>query len=93
MARANPSAATKDSARKLLVGARATPREDPSRNLGGYEAVVRVILGDHDEAVDLIRDYLAVHPEHRKGFAVRAHPWWLDLRGNRRFQALIAGAR
>src|SRR4026209_1742183 len=82
-----------DSARHVLLRARATPEEDPSRELEGTEAVIRVILGDQDEAVRLIADYLGVNPGHRKGFATRTGWWWRDLQGNPKFKALIAGAR
>jgi hypothetical protein len=82
-----------DSARRVLLRARATPEEDPSRDLEGTEAVIRVILGDQDEAVRLIADYLAVNPGHRKGFATRTGWWWRDIQGNPKFKALIAGAR
>jgi len=82
-----------DSARHVLLRARATPEEDPSRDLEGTEAVVRVILGDHDEAVRLIADYLTANPGHRKGFATRTGWWWRDIQSNPKFKALIAGAR
>jgi serine/threonine-protein kinase len=82
-----------DSARHVLLRARATPEEDPSRDLEGTEAVIRVILGDQDEAVRLIADYLTVNPGHRKGFATRTGWWWRDIQGNPKFKALIAGAR
>ena len=82
-----------DSARHVLMAARATPDVDPERELVGNEAVVRVILGDYDIAVDLIQNYLAIHPSHLKGFATRVSPWWRDLQGNERFKKLIATAR
>jgi TolB-like protein len=82
-----------DSARHVLVRARATPQEDPERELEGFEAVMRVMLGDQDEAVRLIADYLAANPAHRKGFATRTGWWWRDLQGNPKFKALLAGAR
>ena len=86
-------AALADSARHILVRARATPEEDPSRELEGDEAVIRVILGEQDEAIRLISDYLTVNPGHRKGFATRTGWWWRDIQGNPKFKALIAGAR
>jgi hypothetical protein len=55
------------------------------------EAAVRVMLGDHDEAVRLLKDYLTVNPHHRRGFANRTAPWWRDLQDNPKFKALIAG--
>lgn len=82
-----------DSARHVLLRARATPEEDPGRELSGNEAVVRVILGDHDDAVQLIANYLTANPGHRKGFATRTGWWWRDIQGNPKFKALIAGAR
>jgi serine/threonine-protein kinase len=82
-----------DSSRRVLLRARATPQEDPQRELEGFEAMVRVILGDQDEAVRLLSDYLTANPAHRKGFATRPSPWWRDLQGNPKFKALLAGAR
>lgn len=82
-----------DSARAVLLGARADATLDPRRELAGTEAAVRVILGDHDEAVRLIQDYLTVNPSHLKGFATRTGWWWRDLQTHPRFTALLAGAR
>jgi len=82
-----------DSSRHVLLRARATPQQDPDRELEGNEAVIRVILGDQDEAVRLLADYLTVHPAHRKGFATRVSPWWRDLQSNPKFKQLIAGSR
>jgi serine/threonine-protein kinase len=82
-----------DSARRVLERARAPKSVDTDRELEGYEAVMRVILGDQDEAVRLIADYLTVHPDHRRGFATRTGWWWRDLQTNQKFKALLAGAR
>lgn len=82
-----------DSARKLLESARATPDVDPGRELAGNEAVVRVILGDYDTAVQLIETYLSFNPAHRQGFATRVSPWWRDLQGHPRFKRLVSTAR
>ena len=82
-----------DSARRVLLGARATPDVDPSRDLTAYEAVIRVMLGDNDEAVNLLQSYGAIHPDHLVGFAKRVGPWWRDIQSNPRFQKLIATAR
>ncbi|HLQ43774.1 MAG TPA: hypothetical protein VK137_03515, partial [Planctomycetaceae bacterium] len=59
-------------------------------DLSAIEARVRVMLGDQDEAVRLLKDYLTVNPEHRKGFATRTMWWWRDLQSNRNFKSLIA---
>jgi len=81
-----------DSARRVLVRAREKPGSnvDPKHDLSAIEARVRVMLGDQDEAVRLLKDYLTVNPEHRKGFATRTMWWWRDLQSNPKFKSLIA---
>jgi eukaryotic-like serine/threonine-protein kinase len=80
-----------DSARRVLVRARADRTIDPRGELMGYEAFVRAQLGDKKEAVDLLERYLTDHPEHRGGFAKVNAWWWRDLQSDPRFQSLIAG--
>ena len=84
-----------DSARRVLVAARATPDIDPRRESQGDEAIARVYLHDYDKAVELLESYLAANPEHRKGFVTNSALWWKDpqLQAHPRFKALIAGAR
>ncbi|MDB4899745.1 MAG: protein kinase, partial [Gemmatimonadetes bacterium] len=82
-----------DSARRVLLRTRLSPQDDPKREVGQYEIVVRVMMHDQDEAIRLLQDYLTVHPDHRAGFASRTVWWWRDLQSNPKFQALIAGAR
>ncbi len=80
-----------DSARRVLVRARADRQVDPRGELMGLEAFVRTMLGDKKEAVDLLQQYLTEHPEHRHGFA-KANPWWWrDLQDDPRFKSLVAG--
>ena len=71
-----------DSARHVLIRARAEPGSnvDPKRDLAAIEASVRVRLGDQDEAVRLLKDYLTVNPDHRKGFAKHSG-WWAPVAG------------
>jgi TolB-like protein/tRNA A-37 threonylcarbamoyl transferase component Bud32 len=78
-----------DSARRVLVSARANPDIDPRGELIGYEAVVRVQMGDKEEAVSLIQRYLAAHPEHRGGFTKVNAWWWRDLQSDPRFRAMV----
>ncbi len=89
-----------DSARRVLVRARADRTIDPRGELMGYEAFVRAQLGesnpgtreaDNKEAVDLLQRYLTEHSEHRRGFAKMNQWWWRGLQDNPRFKALIAG--
>jgi hypothetical protein len=79
-----------DSARRVLVRARADQKVDPRGELIGYEAFVRTLLGDRKEAVDLLQRYLTAHPEHRRGFAKVNAWWWHDLEDDARFKTLIA---
>ena len=79
-----------DSARHVLVQARADRTIDPRGELMGYEAVVRTMLGDKREAVDLLQQYLTDHPEHRRGFGKVNAWWWRDLQSDPRFKSLIA---
>ena len=80
-----------DSARRVLVRARANRDVDPRGELMGLEAFVRTMLGDRKEAIDLLQQYLTEHPEHRHGFA-KANPWWWrDLQSDPRFKNLVAG--
>ena len=79
-----------DSAHRVLVRARADRTIDPRGELMGYEAVVRTMLGDKKEAVDLLQQYLTDHPEHRRGFAKVNSWWWRDLQNDSRFQTLVA---
>ena len=80
-----------DSARRVLVRARADRNVDPRGELMGLEAFVRTMLGDKKEAVDLLQRYLTDHPEHRGGFAKVNAWWWRDLQSDPRFKTLVAG--
>jgi hypothetical protein len=79
-----------DSARRVLLRAREGAREvDREKELVGFEAVVRVILQDREEAVRLIKDYLATNPDHRPGFAQTTGWWWRDLQRDPAFRRLV----
>jgi len=78
-----------DSARRLLARSRADAEIDRERELVSYQAFVRVLLGDRDEALELLKQYLAANPEHRVGFATGYHWWWRDLRDDPRFRQLV----
>jgi serine/threonine-protein kinase len=81
-----------DSARHVLERSRGTQQIDPQKELLGYEAFVRVMLGDKEEALRLLGEYLAANPQHREGFRKNVHWWWRPLQNDPRFKALI-GAR
>jgi serine/threonine-protein kinase len=79
-----------DSARRVLERARAGADVDPTHELPGYEAWVRTQLGDKDEALRLLREYLVANPRHHVGFKKRVHWWWRPLQHDPRFKALMA---
>jgi serine/threonine-protein kinase len=81
-----------DSARRVLVRARGDPTVDPGRELLGDEAWVRTMLGDRDEAITLLKQYLVANPEHRAGMARNQNWWWRSLRDDPRYQQLVGTA-
>jgi tetratricopeptide (TPR) repeat protein len=82
------TAALLDSARNVLVRARAGRDIDPRGDLIGYEAFARALIGDHTEAVSLLDRYLTAHPDHRRGFGRFSMWWWDGVRNDPRFRAL-----
>ena len=79
-----------DSARRVLLSARADRSIDPGRELPGYEAVMRVQMGDFDEAIALLKEYVASNPDHSFNVGGNVHWWWRDIRSRPEFQALLA---
>jgi hypothetical protein len=81
-----------DSARKVAEHARADASVDPTRDLAQWEAYVRAILGDKDEAFRQLSTYLAANPQERVNLA-KEDTWWLrDLRSDPRWKSLVAGS-
>jgi len=77
-----------DSARRVLLAARAERTVDPERSLLWTEALVRVRLGERREAVRLLKLYLTEFPQHRAGMN-RNTWWWKDLKTDPEYKALI----
>jgi TolB-like protein/tRNA A-37 threonylcarbamoyl transferase component Bud32 len=74
-----------DSARSLVVRSRGDATIDATRDLAYYEALVRVQLGDRDEAFRLLSTYVAANPQMRSGIA-KDETWvWRDLKSDPRF--------
>jgi TolB-like protein len=76
-----------DSARVVAERSRGGAAIDPARDLVYLEAFVRTILGDNDEAMNLLAEYLAVVGEdageqldHWWFDGLRAEPWYPALR-------------
>jgi tetratricopeptide (TPR) repeat protein len=84
-----------DSARNVLVAHRAGPDVDPYMQLKYYEAYMRILLGDHDDAIDLLREYFVANPEedHGGGESGEVFWWWRDLRSHPRFGEVMRGGR
>ncbi len=78
-----------DSARHVLERSKGNAEVDPQKELPGYEAVVRVMLGDRDEALRLLDEYFTANPKHREGFRKSVHWWWRPIQSDPRFKALI----
>ncbi|MEO8576613.1 MAG: serine/threonine-protein kinase [Gemmatimonadales bacterium] len=78
-----------DSARRVLVRSRGDAKVDPTRDLLIDEALVRVILGDKDEALRLLKTYLVANPEHRAGMAETQSWWWRDLKNDPRYKEMV----
>jgi hypothetical protein len=78
-----------DSARRVLLRARAGPEADPEGELLGTEAFVRTLLGDKDEAFRLLKQYFVANPGHRALFAQGNTWWWRPLRDDPRFAELV----
>lgn len=78
-----------DSARSVLASVRPDGHTDPTREIAMEKAFVHTLLGDHDEAVKLLRSYLAANPERREGFVEHGHWWWRDLQDHPGFRRLV----
>ncbi len=79
-----------DSARAVAVRARADATVDPTRDLMYFEAFVRTLLGDEDEAVELLANHLATNPE-AVAQMMTTDDWWFDeLEDHPGYRALLA---
>ena len=85
LARANLA----DSARHVLERSKGNAQIDPQKELLGYEAFVRVMLGDNNEAMRLLDEYFTANPTHREGFRKNVHWWWRPIQNDPRFKQLI----
>ncbi len=79
-----------DSARSMLLRARADSRVDSRHELPGYEAVMRVRIGDLDEAISLLKEYVGYNPDHSFRVGNNIHWWWRPLTDKPGFKALLA---
>ena len=83
-----------DSARSVLLRARqqVTYDLDPSLYLLSVEAYLRTHLGDHDEAIDLLKRFVAANPGHEFAEALGTVWWWRDIRSHPRMSEITGYA-
>jgi serine/threonine-protein kinase len=89
VAMALANAGLKDSADRVAKRARADATVDPTRDLVYFEAMLRNRLGDRDEALRLLEQYLATNPQDRATLAADQTWWWRGLRDDPRFKQLV----
>jgi TolB-like protein len=78
-----------DSARSVVTRNRGDASVDATHDLAYYEALVRIQLGDRDEAFRLLSTYVAANPQMR-GSIAKDETWLLrDLRSDPRFVTLF----
>src|SRR4029077_14569317 len=83
------NAGLKDSARAVALRARAGPDVDPNRELVYVEMMLRNLLGDRQEALSLLAQYLATNPQDRANVA-NDQTWWMrGLRDDPKFATLV----
>jgi TolB-like protein/predicted Ser/Thr protein kinase len=83
-----------DSARRVLERASQADRDvDPDQELMGYEAVMLTQMGDYDKAMDRLKRYVALNPDHSFRVGGLVHWWWRDLVNRPDFKALISRQR
>ena len=79
-----------DSANKVLVRARADRTVDPKQELLGYEAVSRTQMGDYDEAIRELKQYVNLNPDHSFMMGGNVHWWWRELKPMPAFAPLLS---
>ena len=89
MAIAQARAGHRDSADAIARRARADTTIDATRELAQLEAIMRTMLGEHDEALHQLGLYLSANPQMREGMANDQTWWFRDLRNHPGYQQLI----
>ena len=85
-------AGLKDSARKVLLRSREGWTTPLGQEVAGREAFARTLIGDYDEALKLLKRYIAGNPEHLFRAGGDLHWWWRPLKDLPGFRT-ISGAR
>jgi len=80
-----------DSARAVLLGARAGFDVDPTGELPFIEAYIRTLVGDNDVAVELLEQIVATSDDPENAIDVD-YWWWRDLRNHAGFRDLTGAS-
>ena len=83
------NAGLKDSAERVAGRSRADASVDPNRELIYFESMLRNRLGDRDESLRLLEQYLAANPQDRMTIANDQSWWWRGVRDDPRFKQLV----
>ncbi|HKE92291.1 MAG TPA: serine/threonine-protein kinase [Gemmatimonadales bacterium] len=83
------NAGLKDSADRVARRSRADATVDPTRDLLYTEAMLRNRLGDRDESLRLLTEYLAANPQDRITIANDQSWWWRGVHEDPRFKQLV----
>jgi hypothetical protein len=81
-----------DSAKKVLDGSRVkvTHENDAHDRFLYVEAIMRSLAGDYDTGIDLLKRYVAAHPDHHFAESQGTVFWYRDLRNHPRWRE-VAG--
>lgn len=82
-----------DSARRVLDRIQGRTTQDPDDDLLYMRAYAYLTLGEKKRALSILRDYLALHPEHAAGWGKNASWWWRDLGKDPEFQQMVSAAQ
>ena len=86
-------ASLKDSAKRVLENGRVGKDVDPEDELRGYEAIPWILLGDHAQAIEILKGYVVLHPTHEFSVGRDLHWWWRPLQAEPEFRDLLARRR
>ncbi|MFC1660208.1 hypothetical protein ACFL3S_01915, partial [Gemmatimonadota bacterium] len=77
-----------DSCRAVVQRSLGDATVDPTRDTQMYGAIAMVQLGDFEEAVGLLTEYVSANPRLGTALVNDGHWWWEEIRGRSDFQAL-----
>jgi hypothetical protein len=78
-----------DSARRVVRASLGDTQIDGLRELAFYGSFVHTLLGDTDDAIRLLKDYLAANPQRLQSMRNDPGWWFKDLEREPRFRQLL----